>query len=229
MAAWWASSSASKLCSRFFGANRFVTIQSPVKLGFIELFEFVCPRVLRGCRGQSPLHLTKIGRRCRGRPPSKLGPIPTRTGRCKKISYHIKVLGVFLVPYVFGYCKFSCGFRRASEGVPPSDTAPLGVFVSGASPPTPLPTNPNLKKTFPSGEMSWFSPPIPDRKPHRRCPTNPNLKTSSIVYIVFWCKAKNQRPRKGALVLCFTLPCSAITPSSWWWVFPRRCRCRAGN
>ena len=55
----------------------------------------------------------------------------TRTGRCKKIVVSQKVFGKFLVSYVPRYSQFSCGFRRASEGVPPSDTAPLNSFFPG--------------------------------------------------------------------------------------------------
>ena len=74
-----------------------------------------------------------------------------RAGRRKKIAVSHEVLGIFFVPYVPRYSQFSCGFRRASEGVPPSDTAPLARFMMGASPPSPPflekrnpPTNPNL-------------------------------------------------------------------------------------
>ena len=62
----------------------------------------------------------------------------TRTGRCKKIVVSQKDFSKFFVPYVSRYSQFSCGFRRASEGVPPSDTAPLARFLRGLRPLHPL-------------------------------------------------------------------------------------------
>ena len=50
------------------------------------------------------------------------------THEIKKIAVSQKVFSDFLVPCVPRYSQFSCGFRRASEGVPPSDTAPLRVL-----------------------------------------------------------------------------------------------------
>ena len=80
-----------------------------------------------------------------------------RTGRCKKIAVSQRVFSNFPVPYVSRYSQFSCGFRRASEGVPPSDTAPLNSFLPpGASPPG-----------NPSGEAGG----------RINSPTNPNLNT----------------------------------------------------
>ena len=66
-----------------------------------------------------------------------LFPLPKTCGGSEQNMCHIKMFSFFLSHSLFRYCQFSCGLRRASEGVPPSDTVPLGVFVSGASPPTP--------------------------------------------------------------------------------------------
>ena len=97
-----------------------------------------------------------------------------RTGRCKKIAVSQRVFSNFPVPYVSRYCQFSCGFRRASEGVPPSDTAPLNSFLPpGASPPgnpsgeaggrINSPTNPNLKLL---SFCDHFSPKKKTESPH---------------------------------------------------------------
>ena len=102
-------------------------------------------RLSRGLGGFSNLGLS-VGFRCRGagakpqHPPDRPAvsgaawSALTRTGRCKK------VYGLYLV-----FSLMHKGFiianllalPRASEGFPPSDTAPLSLFVKGASPPSP--------------------------------------------------------------------------------------------
>ena len=68
---------------------------------------------------------------------------PTRTGRCKKILYHITVLGFFLVPYFLVIANFLAAFAARQRAFPPPTPPPLAFFGSGAWPPTP-PPNSNL-------------------------------------------------------------------------------------
>ena len=62
-----------------------------------------------------------------GRPavPRAAWSASARTGRCKKIAVSQKDFSNFFVSYVPRYSQFSCGFRRASEGVPPPTPPPL--------------------------------------------------------------------------------------------------------
>ena len=55
-----------------------------------------------------------------------------RTGRCKKVYGMYLVFALMHKGYIIANLL---ALPRASEGFPPSDTAPLSLFVKGASPP----------------------------------------------------------------------------------------------
>ena len=56
---------------------------------------------------------------------------PTRTGRCKKITYHIKVLDVFLAPYFLVFANFLAAFAARQRAFPPPTPPPLAFLCRG--------------------------------------------------------------------------------------------------
>ena len=110
--------------AEFFGGS--VTMRLAFKFGFVGGLGV---QLRGGVGGEAPI--TPSGR------PAVSGAAlsaPTRGGSRKKIGYNEEHTCQWILKKSIGSQQFSCTYRCASEGVPPSDTAPHRGRAGGFAP-----------------------------------------------------------------------------------------------